>query len=33
MRNKKDIFHFNHIDPCINKEKLPEIKLLYAYYF
>lgn len=27
MKNKEDIFHFNHIDPGINKEKLPEIKL------
>lgn len=33
MKNKEDIFHFNHIDPGINKEKLLEIKLLYTYYF
>ena len=30
--SKTDIFHFNHIDKCINNDKLSEIKTLYKYY-
>ena len=33
MKNKKDIFYFNHIEPTINKEKLSKIEFLYTYYF
>ena len=29
---KTDIFHFNHVDPNIYKEKLRRIQELYAYY-
>ena len=32
MRNKKDIFHSNHIDSNIKEEKLRQIKDLYVYY-
>lgn len=29
---KKDIFHFNHINPNIDTETLKQIQGLYAYY-
>ena len=32
MRNKKDIFNFNHIDSTIKKEKLSELRVLYKFY-
>ena len=31
MRNKKDIFNFNHIDSTIKKEKLSELRAFWSY--